>query len=74
MNLPICINCSKRISEFNVVLEHHHEDVDGKDLDYDWARVFCSVCGSEVWFEELETASINDLDKAIRRLNNETLD
>ena len=74
MNLPICINCNKKISEFNVVLEHHHEDVDGKDLDYDWASVFCSACGDEVWFEELEDANINDLDKAIRRLNNEALD
>ena len=74
MNLPICIKCRTQLSEFNVHLEHIHEDVDGGVLDYHWARVFCPTCGSEVWCEDLEAASLNDLDKAIRRLNNETLD
>ena len=72
MNLPICVKCRKRLSEFNVHIEHNHEDVDGKDLCYHWARVFCPTCGSEVWCEDLEAASLADLDKAIRRLNNET--
>ena len=72
MNLPICLKCRKRISELSVRLEHIHEVVDGGTLDYDWARVFCKTCNSEVWFEEAEAASLNDLDKAIRRLNNET--
>ena len=73
MNLPICVKCRQRISAFNVRLEHIHEDVGDGALDYDWARVFCLTCGSEVWFDELEAISLNDLDKAIRRLNNDTL-
>lgn len=68
MNLPICVKCRQRLSEFNVRLEHIHEDVDGGALDYDWARVFCPTCGSEVWCEDLEAVSIADLDKAIKRL------
>ena len=72
MNLPICTKCRKRLSEFNVRIEHEHSDVDGKSLEYDWARAFCSTCGSEVWCEDLEAASLKDVDKAIRRLNNET--
>lgn len=73
MNLPICVKCRTRLSEFNVRLEHNHEDVDGGTLDYHWARVFCPTCGSEVLCENLEAASLNDVDKAIRRLNNDTL-
>ena len=72
MNLPICVKCRTRLSEFNVCIEHNHKDVDGKDLEYDWARTFCPTCGSEVWCEDLEAASLADYDKAIRRLNNET--
>ena len=71
MNLPICVKCSKRLSEFNVRIEHNHEDANGKDLEYDWARVLCPTCGSEVWCEDLEAASLVDLDKAIRRINND---
>ena len=71
MNLPICTKCRKRLSEFNVRIEHEHEEVDGKDFDNDWARAFCPTCGSEVWCEFLEEASIEDLDKAIRSLNYE---
>lgn len=73
MNLPICVKCRKRLSDFNVRIEHNHKDVDGKSLDYDWARVFCPTCGSEVWCEDLEAASLADYDKAIRRLTNEIM-
>ena len=71
MNLPICMKCRTRLSEFNVCIEHNHEVVDGKDLEYDWARAFCPTCGSEVWCEDLEAASIKDVYKAIRRFNYE---
>ena len=69
MNLPICVKCCKRLRKFNVLIERNQEDVDGKDLCYDWARVFCPTCDSEVWCEDLEAASLADYDKAIRRIN-----